>query len=50
MESFEFEVLLKVRLDAFNIDDAQEAVQEALEDLPGAVVTEIRVDHGRELG
>jgi hypothetical protein len=47
MEKFEFMVVLKVNIDAFTSGDAREAVVEALQDIPGAVVTELLVDQGR---
>jgi hypothetical protein len=46
MKEFEFFVTLKVTLQAFNASDAEEAVQDALQDIDalGAVVTDLKVD------
>lgn len=46
MESFEFNVKMKVTLPAFNASDAEEAVRDALEDIDalGATVTDLIVD------
>lgn len=49
MESFEFDVTMKVNIFAFNVNDAKEAVVEALEEIPGAVVAELLVDESRKI-